>query len=49
MNTANAAAHRCYERCGFAVTGESRPFREGSDEVVERMGLATSTVGAPCT
>ena len=49
LNTANAAARRCYERYGFAVTGETRPLREGSDEMVERMVLATSTVEAPCT
>jgi GNAT superfamily N-acetyltransferase len=49
VNTANAAARRSYERFGFAGTGETRPLREGSDEVVERMVLATSTVEAPCT
>ena len=40
---------RLTERFGFAVTGETRPLREGSDEMVERMVLATSTVEAPCT
>ena len=49
VNTTNATARRSYERFGFAVTGETRPLREGSDEVVERMVLATSTVEAPCT
>jgi GNAT superfamily N-acetyltransferase len=49
VNTANAAARPSYERFGFAGTGETRPLRDGSDEVVERMVLATSTVEAPCT
>lgn len=49
VNTTNAAARRSYERFGFAVTGETRPLREGSDEMVERMVLATSTAAAPCT
>jgi GNAT superfamily N-acetyltransferase len=49
VNTSNAAARRSYERFGFTATGETRPLRDGSDEVVERMVLATSTVAAPCT
>ena len=40
VNTANATARRSYERYGFRATGETRPLREGSDEVVERMLLA---------
>jgi GNAT superfamily N-acetyltransferase len=49
VNTTNAAARRSYEQFGFVLTGETRPLREGSGEVVERMVLATSTVEAPCT
>jgi ribosomal protein S18 acetylase RimI-like enzyme len=39
VNTANAAARRSYERFGFRTTGETRPLREGSAELVERMLL----------
>jgi GNAT superfamily N-acetyltransferase len=40
VNTANGTARRAYERYGFRATGETRPLREGSAEVVERMLLA---------
>jgi len=33
----NAAAWRCYERYGFVATGQTRPIRDGSPELVERM------------
>jgi GNAT superfamily N-acetyltransferase len=49
VNTANAGARRSYELFGFAATGETRPLREGSEELVERMVLATSTAAAPCS
>ena len=49
VNTTNVVARRSYERFGFALTGETRPLRDGSDEVVARMVLATSTAAAPCT
>ena len=35
----NSAARRCYEAYGFRATGETKPLREGSDEVTERMLL----------
>jgi GNAT superfamily N-acetyltransferase len=40
VNTANPGARTLYERCGYVATGETRPLREGSDELVERMVLA---------
>jgi GNAT superfamily N-acetyltransferase len=40
VNTANTTARRSYQRYGFRGTGETRPLREGSAEVVERMVLA---------
>jgi len=39
VNTANTAARTSYERYGFVASGETRPLREGSREVVERMVL----------
>lgn len=39
VNTANLAARALYERRGYVPTGETRPLREGSDELVERMVL----------
>lgn len=36
---ANPAARRAYERSGFVATGETRPLREGSADLVERMVL----------
>ncbi|MGN6578020.1 MAG: GNAT family N-acetyltransferase [Nocardioides sp.] len=39
VETGNAGARRLYERCGFVGTGETRPLREGSAHVVERMVL----------
>jgi GNAT superfamily N-acetyltransferase len=39
VSTTNPQARRAYERFGFAVTGETRPLRAGSSEVVERMVL----------
>jgi ribosomal protein S18 acetylase RimI-like enzyme len=35
----NPGARRCYERYGFEATGETRPVREGSTELAERMLL----------
>lgn len=37
VNTTNAGARALYERHGYVATGETRPLREGSDEMVERM------------
>lgn len=37
VSTENAPARRSYERFGFVGTGETRPLREGSTVVVERM------------
>jgi GNAT superfamily N-acetyltransferase len=39
VNTRNATARRSYERYGFRATGETRPLREGSAELVEQMVL----------
>jgi RimJ/RimL family protein N-acetyltransferase len=39
VSTANPAARRIYERYGFSITGETRPIRAGSDDLVERMVL----------
>jgi GNAT superfamily N-acetyltransferase len=36
----NARARRFYERYGFVGTGETRPLREGSTDLVERMVLS---------
>jgi ribosomal protein S18 acetylase RimI-like enzyme len=38
----NPGARRCYESYGFEPTGETRPVREGSTEVAERMLLPPS-------
>ncbi len=46
VNTSNTGARRCYQRYGFTATGETRPLREGSDEVVERMVLADPSPAA---
>lgn len=43
VNVANPGARALYERCGYVATGETRPLREGSDEVVERMVLVIGT------
>lgn len=37
VNLANTAARRLYERHGFLATGERRPLRPDSDQLVERM------------
>ena len=37
VNTTNAGARGLYERCGYVATGEVRPLRDGSSELVERM------------
>ena len=37
VNTANGRARALYERLGYVATGEVRPLREGSRELVERM------------
>ena len=37
VNTTNAGARALYERSGYVGTGEVRPIREGSAELVERM------------
>lgn len=39
VSTTNPGARRAYERYGFTVTGETRPLRAGSTELVERMVL----------
>jgi GNAT superfamily N-acetyltransferase len=39
VHTGNAGARRSYERYGFVATGELRPLRDGSAELVERMLL----------
>ena len=39
VSTTNPGARRAYERYGFTVTGETRPLRDGSTELVERMVL----------
>jgi GNAT superfamily N-acetyltransferase len=39
VSTANPGARRAYERYGFTVTGETRPLRAGSSDLVERMVL----------
>lgn len=40
VNTTNTGARRCYEHFGFTGTGETRPLRDGSSELLERMVLA---------
>jgi GNAT superfamily N-acetyltransferase len=40
VTVGNDAARRTYERAGFVATGEVRPLREGSPDVIERMVLA---------
>jgi ribosomal protein S18 acetylase RimI-like enzyme len=47
VNTTNATARRSYERYGFRATGETRPLREGSEELVERMVLTDPTRADP--
>ncbi len=37
VEAGNAGARRLYEACGFEATGETRPIRDGSDLLVERM------------
>jgi RimJ/RimL family protein N-acetyltransferase len=39
VSTANPGARRVYERYGFTITGETRPIRAGSIDLVERMVL----------
>ena len=39
VSTTNPGARRAYEWYGFRVTGETRPLRDGSTELVERMVL----------
>jgi ribosomal protein S18 acetylase RimI-like enzyme len=41
VNTTNVGARRCYEHYGFTATGETRPLREASADLVERMVLAS--------
>jgi GNAT superfamily N-acetyltransferase len=48
VNTSNRAARTSYERYGFVATGETRPLREGSGEVVERMVLSRPGPHRPC-
>lgn len=38
----NPGARSCYERYGFVATGETRPVKEGSTELAERMVLPRS-------
>ena len=37
VHVANPGARALYERAGYVPTGELRPLREGSDELIERM------------
>lgn len=39
VESGNVVARRLYERAGFVPTGETRPLREGSSYLVERMIL----------
>jgi GNAT superfamily N-acetyltransferase len=39
VNTTNLPARTVFERHGFVGTGETRPMRDGSDEIMERMVL----------
>lgn len=39
VSTTNPGARRAYEHYGFTATGETRPLREGSTALVERMVL----------
>jgi GNAT superfamily N-acetyltransferase len=39
VSTVNPGARRAYERYGFVATGETRPLREGSDDLVVRLVL----------
>ncbi len=45
VETSNQGARRLYERAGFAATGETRPLRDGSSYLVERMVLETTSAG----
>ncbi len=44
----NPTARRSYERYGFVATRETRPLREGSAELVERMVLPASPGESTC-
>ena len=46
VETGNHGARRLYERAGFVATGETRPLRDGSSYLVERMILATAPAGS---
>ena len=37
VSTGNPRARLMYERAGYVATGETRPLREGSSDIVERM------------
>jgi GNAT superfamily N-acetyltransferase len=45
VETGNLGARRLYERAGFVATGETRPLRDGSPYLVERMVLPTASAG----
>ena len=45
VETGNQGARRLYERAGFVATGETRPLRDGSSYLVERMVLETASAG----
>ena len=45
VETGNQGARRLYERAGFVATGETRPLRDGSSHVVERMVLPNAAAG----
>jgi GNAT superfamily N-acetyltransferase len=45
VETTNLGARRLYERAGFVATGETRPLRDGSSYLVERMVLPIEAAG----
>jgi len=46
VETSNQGARRLYERAGFVATGETRPLRDGSSYLVERMVLPIEAANA---
>jgi len=47
VNVANPTARAAYERYGFSGTGETRPLRDGSDQLVERLVLGNRAASSP--